>query len=136
MKFETNEDLAREHVTIGAFCKKYGTEFTKLPDWDIDYIVHRKGKAECFAEVKTYTTTHGAYPSAMLSMIKLGKLNSCSKYLPTVLIMKWSCGTIGWIRIEKIHGVIKWGGRPPRNGSTNDKEFIIYYPLDSINILS
>jgi len=135
MKFETDEDLKKEEATISAFCSKYGTDFTKMPEWDIDYIVHRQGKAECFAEVKNYTTRYGTYPSAMLSMMKLGKMNICSRYLPTVLIMKWSCGTIGWIRTEKIHGEIRWGGRKERLGSSNDKEFIIYYPLESINIL-
>jgi len=135
MKFESPQDLLNENETIEAFCSKYGTEFTKMPDWDIDYLIHKNGKAECFAEVKNYTTPYGQYPSAMLSMIKLGKLNRCATYLPTLLLMKWSCGTIGWIRIEKIHGVIKWGGRKEREGATHDKEFIIYYPLNSINTL-
>jgi len=133
--FETNEDLAREHSTIGAFCKKYKTEFTKMPQWDIDYIVHKNGRAECFVEVKNYTSKYGDYERQMISMLKLGKLIACSKYLPTILLMKWACGTIGWIRIEKITGVIKWGGRKPREGAANDQEFLIYYLTDSINTL-
>ena len=135
MKFETPKDLRNEHEVIEAFCDKYGTEFTKMPNWDIDYLIHKKGKAECFAEVKNYTYTYVQYERQLLSMIKLGKLNACTKYLPTILLMRWGCGTIGWIRIEKIQGVIKWGGRTPRIGSKNDKEFLIYFPSDSINRL-
>lgn len=133
-KFESNSDLAKEHQTIGVFCETYNTNFTKLPDWEIDYLVSKKGKAKCFVEVKNYTFDFDKYDTCMISLIKIGKMIKAKDYLPVVLLMRWGCGTKGWINLTDIKGEIKWGGRKPRDGAANDQEFLIYYPRSAVNI--
>jgi len=131
-KFESNQDITAEKKLLHDFCTYYKYEGTKLPQWEIDYLVHRQGKAIGFVEIKNYTSTFDKYDRGMLSLIKLNKMISSHKYLPTLLLMSWACGTKGWIGLDDIKGEIKWGGRKPRDGSANDMEFVIYFPKTSV----
>jgi hypothetical protein len=64
-----------------------------------------------------------AYPLP-LSAKKLVKL--IDKRLAPVLI--WACEDgIIYGKANKLQGEIKWGGRPPRDGSFNDAEMMVYF---------
>ena len=125
MTFETDVDLIREKKAIELFVSIFGGSFKKLDPHDIDYKVFDKDKnLIAYAEVKgRIRTMHNAYPLP-LSAKKLVKL--IDKRLAPVLI--WACEDgIIYGKANKLQGEIKWGGRPPRDGSVNDDEIMVYY---------
>lgn len=125
MTFETEVDLAREKKAIELFVSIFGGSYIKLDPQDIDYKVFDKNKnLIAYAEVKgRIRTIRGAYPLPLAAK-KLVKL--IDKRITPVLI--WACDDgIIYGKANKLTGEIKWGGRPPRDGSLNDNELIVYY---------
>jgi len=125
MTFETETDLIREKKAIELFVSIFGGSYKKLDPHDIDYKVFDKDKnLIAYAEVKgRIRSMKTAYPLP-LSAKKLVKL--IDKRLAPVLI--WACDDgIIYGKANKLHGEIKWGGRPPRDGSFNDAEMMVYY---------
>lgn len=125
MTFETEVDLIREKKAIELFVSIFGGSYLKLDPHDIDYKVFDKDKKLiAYAEVKgRIRTMNAAYPLP-LSAKKLVKL--IDKRITPVLI--WACEDgIIYGKANKLQGEIKWGGRPPRDGSFNDAEMMVYY---------
>jgi hypothetical protein len=125
MTFETETDLIREKKAIELFVSIFNGSFLKLDPHDIDYKIFDKDKKLiAYAEVKgRIRTIRDAYPLPVAAR-KLVKL--IDKRLTPVLI--WACEDgIIYGQADKLHGEIKWGGRPPRIGSTNDAELMVYY---------
>jgi len=124
--FETKENLAKEKKVIEAFCKLFGCSAMKMPQWDVDFLLYRDGKAIAFAEVKNYTCSSNQYREGILSLQKLGSLMMCSKYLEAILVAGFT-DRIGWINVKNMEGRVEWGGRTQREGSANDMEFVLKY---------
>lgn len=125
MTFETEQDLKREQNAISVFVNTFGGSFQKLDPYDIDYkIFDSQGNLIAYAEVKgRIRTMHNAYPLPVAAK-KIVKL--ADKRLNPVMI--WACEDgIIYGQINKLNGVIKWGGRAPRENSFNDSELIIFY---------
>jgi hypothetical protein len=125
MTFETETDLIREKKAIELFVSIFGGSYKKLDPHDIDYKIFDKDKnLIAYAEVKgRIRTIRAAYPLP-ISAKKLVKL--IDKRLAPVLI--WACEDgIIYGKANKLQGEIKWGGRPPRDGSFNDNELMVYY---------
>jgi len=125
MTFETEVDLIREKKAIELFVSIFGGSYKKLDPHDIDYKVFDKDKnLIAYAEVKgRIRTMKTAYPLPV-SARKLVKL--IDKRLAPVLI--WACDDgIIYGKANKLQGEIKWGGRPPRDGSFNDAEMMVYF---------
>tara|TARA_Y100001973_G_C5208996_1_gene343884 strand:+ start:3294 stop:3734 length:441 start_codon:yes stop_codon:yes gene_type:complete len=125
MRFETNKDLARERRAIEKFVSRFKGSFKKLSPNDVDYRVYdSKGKLIAYVEVKgRFRTIAEAYPLPVAAR-KVVKL--CDKRLNPVLI--WSCEDgIIYGKPTHLKGILKWGGRKPREGAVNDEELMIYY---------
>ena len=125
MTFETETDLIREKKAIELFVSIFNGSYKKLDPYDIDYKVFDKNnKLIAYVEVKgRIRTLNAAYPLP-ISGKKLLKL--IDKRLSPVLI--WACEDgIIYAKADKIHGEIKWGGRPPRENAVNDNELMVYY---------
>lgn len=125
MIFETEADLIREKKAIELFVSIFGGSYQKLDPQDVDYKVFDKDKKLiAYAEVKgRIRSIRGAYPLPV-SAKKIVKL--IDKRLSPVLI--WACDDgIIYGKANKLYGDIKWGGRPPRENSTNDNELMVYY---------
>jgi hypothetical protein len=123
--FETDQDLIREKKAIEIFVKVFDGSFKKLDPYDVDYKVFDKEKnLIAYAEVKgRIKTMREAYPLP-ISVKKLIKL--IDKRLVPVII--WACEDgIIYGKADKLIGQIKWGGRAPREGSSNDAELMAYY---------
>jgi len=123
--FETETDLIREKKAIELFVSIYGGSYRKLDPHDIDYKVFDKDKnLIAYAEVKGRVRTMSkAYPLPV-AVRKISKLSE--KRLNPVLI--WSCEDgIIYGKVNKLKGEIKWGGRTPRDYSSNDSELMVYY---------
>ena len=125
MTFETETDLLREKKAIELFVSIFGGSYQKLDPQDIDFKVFDKdNKMIAYAEVKgRIRTIRDAYPLP-ISARKLVKL--IDKRLSPVII--WACDDgIIYGKADRLYGDIKWGGRPPRVGSANDAELMVYY---------
>ena len=125
MTFETETDLLREKKAIELFVSIFGGSFKKLDPHDIDFkIFDKDNKLISYAEVKgRIRTIRDAYPLP-ISAKKLVKL--ADKRLSPVII--WACDDgIIYGKADRLYGDIKWGGRPPRIGSVNDAELMVYY---------
>jgi len=125
MTFETDVDLIREKKAIELFVSIFGGSYKKLDPQDVDYKVFDKDKnLIAYAEVKgRIRTMKTAYPLPV-SARKLVKL--IDKRLAPVLI--WACDDgIIYGKANKLIGEIKWGGRPPRDGSFSDSEMMVYF---------
>jgi hypothetical protein len=125
MTFETEEDLRREKKAIEIFVNIFGGSYQKLDPKDIDYKIFDKDKnLIAYAEVKgRIRTMSNAYPLP-ISARKVVKLTD--KRLNPVVI--WACEDgIIYGKVNNLHGVIKWGGRPPRENSFDDSELMVYY---------
>lgn len=125
MIFEKEEDLIREKKAIETFVKTFGGSYQKLDPFDIDYkIFDENKKIIAYAEVKgRIRIMRDAYPLP-ISAHKIIKL--IDKRLNPVII--WACEDgIIYGRPEKLIGLVKQGGRPPREGAVNDIELMVYY---------
>jgi len=125
---ETAQDREREINVIDNFCKIQRCDFTKLPKYELDFLIHRNGTGIAFAEVKCRTHKFGAFPTQILSFIKLSKMLECSKWLPCYFICSYTDG-IYFIEVNKIPlKNIRLGGRNnPRPERPNDVEFLIHF---------
>ena len=125
MTFETETDLLREKKAIELFVSIFGGSYQKLDPHDIDFKVFDKdNKLISYAEVKgRIRTIRDSYPLP-ISAKKLVKL--ADKRLRPVII--WACDDgIIYGKANNLYGEIKLGGRPPRIGSVNDAELMVYY---------
>lgn len=125
MRFENGKDLKREQRAIEYFVKRFEGTYKKLGPNDVDYKVFDKNKnLIAYAEVKgRYRSISNCYPLpvACRKVVKL-----CDKRLSPVII--WACDDgIVYGKPYEINGNIKWGGRKPREGASNDQELMIYY---------
>jgi hypothetical protein len=105
------------------FCKKFIAKWSKLEKFDIDYKVTRDGRV-CYVEVKGRNRTMSdAYPLPLAArkMVKLVDKGEQS-------IIIWDCldGLI-YGNTSHIFSKGKMGGRKPREGSSNDKEYMLYF---------
>jgi len=124
MRFETGKDLEREQNCIKFFCDKFGLTYKKLEENDIDFCLYKDDKIISYAEVKGRNRNIiEAYPLpvACRKLLKLADM----KTNPLII---WDCfDGIIYGRTKLIEGIIKTGGRSPRQYSTNDIELMAYY---------
>ena len=122
--FETDQDLIREKKAIETFVSVFEGTFLKLDPQDIDYKIFKDGKLIAYAEIKgRLKTMKTAYPLPV-ALSKLSKL--IAKRLNPVLI--WACDDgIIYGKVVDLIGEVRYGGRPPREGATNDAEMMVYY---------
>lgn len=123
--FETEEDRLREQKAISRFISLFEGGYEKLGINDIDYKVFDKNKkliayAEVKGRLKNISTAY-PLPIAARKLVKL-----MDKRLNPVLI--WACDDgIIYAKLKDIVGTAKVGGRPKREGSSNDVEVMVYY---------
>jgi hypothetical protein len=125
VKFETHKDLYREEKAINFFCRQFDFTYRKLNEFDIDYLIlNKEGRHIANAEVKgRIRTIEQAYPLPV-AVRKLVKLSDSTSNP----IMIWTCEDgIIFAKLKNLKGQIKWGGRVPREGSTNDMELMAFY---------
>jgi hypothetical protein len=127
MRFENDSHLQREQRAITKFCSLFNLTFKKLGENDVDFQIFKGERLVGFVEVKgRHRDIDNAYPLPV-AIRKLNKLQG--ELAPrTKPVLVWACHDgIIYGKIRKIHGVIRLGGRPPREGATNDQELMAYF---------
>ena len=125
MRFETAQDRANERKVMEVFAS--GHPFKKLGDNDVDFIVPGK----CYVEIKARKVAFDVYPTLVISLIKVIKMQERSKYLPTFLVFGFT-DCIAYINLVALCGSVKWGGREQRDGAANDMELLLYIPKSEL----
>ena len=124
MRFENSKDLDREEKAIIKFVSIFKGSYNKLGDNDIDFEVLHNDKVISYVEVKgRLRTLEKAFPLP-IAVRKLVKLSD--KRVNPVII--WACEDgIIYSKVKDLEGTIRYSGRKPRAGSTNDLELMAYY---------
>jgi hypothetical protein len=124
VRFETQKDLELEDKAAETLCNKFGLNKKKLGINDIDFEIFSDDVFVFYLEVKgRKKNIDEAYPLPV-SVKKLTKLYDKKK--PTVIL--WACNDgIIFSRTEKLKGDLRVSGRPPREGSIDDREFMAYF---------
>tara|TARA_Y100001938_G_C8050220_1_gene411253 strand:- start:20 stop:433 length:414 start_codon:yes stop_codon:yes gene_type:complete len=126
MRFETKEDLIREHKAIDRFVKLFNGSFKKLGPNDIDFrVFDQDKKIVAYVEVKGKTCVlKDAFP-VYVAARKLVKL--CDKRLNPVVM--WACEDgIVYAKVPELVGEMRWGGRTDvRDEAINDQELMVYF---------
>lgn len=125
MRFENKKDLDREDKAIELFTSKFNGTYKKLGENDIDFeVFNSDGKLISYVEVKgRLKALKDAFPLPV-AVRKLTKLSD--KRITPVII--WACNDgLIYSRVTELDGNIKYSGRKPRNGSTNDLELMAYF---------
>jgi hypothetical protein len=128
MRFESEEDLAREKVVTGIIEKNWNCETIKMPKWDIDLLLHRDGITTAYAEIKTYPNTNfEKYDNCFISVRKKIRLDIYEKSFPTLYVLA-HCDHVSYIRVSDIVGEEKMLSRKnQREGAVNDTEMVVYF---------
>ena len=127
MRFEKQTDLQREKKAIQLFVGSFNGSYIKLGGNDIDFTILKKdGTVIGYAEVKGRNRTmEDAFPLPVAAR-KIVKLMDKSKNVEPVII--WAClDGIIYGKIKQLGGVLKVGGRMPREHAANDIEAMVYY---------
>ena len=127
MRFEKQTDLQREMKAIKLFTDGFKGGFIKLGQNDIDFtVLDGNHTVIAYAEVKGRNKTmQDAFPLPIAAR-KIVKLMDKSKTVEPIVI--WAClDGIIYGRIKKLGGVLKVGGRKPREHAANDIEAMVYY---------
>jgi hypothetical protein len=127
MRFEKQTDLQREMKAIKLFTDGFKGGFIKLGQNDIDFtVLDGNHTVIAYAEVKGRNKTmQDAFPLPIAAR-KIVKLMDKSKTVEPIVI--WAClDGIIYGRIKKLGGVLKVGGRRPREHAANDIEAMVYY---------
>lgn len=124
MRFENKKDLDREEKAINMFVSLFKGSYNKLGKNDIDFEVLHNDKVISYVEVKgRLRPLRDAFPLP-IAVRKLVKLSD--KRINPVII--WACEDgIIYSKVKDLEGVIKYSGRKPREGSSNDLELMAYY---------
>ena len=134
MRFENKGDLDRELRAIELFTSSFNGSFTKLGENDIDYkVFNSKGDLISYVEVKGRNRTISDSFPLPVAVRKLVKLSD-KKVNPVII---WCCEDgIIYSLIKDLKGHINYGGRKPRQGSSNDLELMAYFLDDPyLNII-
>ena len=127
MRFEKQTDLQREKKAIQLFVGSFNGGYIKLGGNDIDFTILKKdGTVIGYAEVKGRNRKiEDAFPLPVAAR-KIVKLMDKSKKVEPVII--WAClDGIIYGKIKELGGVLKVGGREPREHAANDIEAMVYY---------
>jgi hypothetical protein len=132
--YEQESDRNNEHYVAALYCKKgYTFEMTpKFFDFDVAYLENDIIKA--IAEIKCRTHKYGDFPTFFISAEKLRKLHALhiSTGLPTLIIVSWSCGTVGHVMIP-VDVTVTIGGRTDRNDA-KDIEMLVHIPINKFTL--
>lgn len=132
--YEKQNDRVNQFDVAKSYLKK-GYEIEEMPPFfgfDVGFSMNKELKA--VAEIKCRTHRHGTFPTYMISAEKYNKLCVFSQYskIVTLLIVRWSCGTIGHVSLPTDASFFI-GGRTDRN-DPKDKEIVAHIPIHKFTI--
>lgn len=127
MRFETSKDISRENEAIKKYIdvnRQYNFSYKKLGANDIDFALLKDNRQVALVEVKGRNKNIADAFPLPIALRKVAKMQEETQNA----IIIWSClDGIIFALTRDLKGIIKYGGRKPREGSANDQEIMIYY---------
>jgi len=128
--FETKRDVDFQLKAIQLLIKdRDGLGFQDQgPHAAVDYIVHRDGEDIAAVEIKGVRKVKSVFDehSPVVGLRKLVDLQAFARKtrIPNAILVWAYEDGIKYTTLNKLKGKIYYGGRPPRDGSTNDQELM------------
>ena len=139
VKFEKKSDRDRETETLGIFFKD--KEFSYIQGGEFDKedakIINEDLLVVGLCEVKTMFKNVEDTDFVRIGLRKIHSSQEKSVYkgLPFLLIWRFN-NAIGSLWLQDLIGSVKWGGRKvPREGSTWDRELMIYIDKSKLKLI-
>lgn len=134
--YETKKDRMGERElaeTIAASWRLTAKPNPKM--YPIDYTFLEGKEVRGFAEIKIRTHPFGRFPTYILSAHKVADAMNLamSTGKTVVLIVKWSCGSVGILDLSQKPDSVGWGGRVDRADS-QDMEPVCHYAVERFKI--
>lgn len=132
--YENSKDRDNEKKVAEHYAQKGCVPmFTKkLAPFDVAFVKGKQVKA--VAEIKCRGHKYGDFPTYMISAEKLNGLHSfhSATRIPTLIIVSWSCGKIGHVKIP-VEASFEIGGRVDRNDPM-DTEIVAHIPITQFTL--
>ena len=133
--YETDADRQREKELADLMAKHWGVTAKPNPKmYPIDYtFVGDYGEVEGFGEIKIRRNTKEKYPTYMISAHKVADAKKLAEATgrDVILIVKWSCGSIGYLDLANTPAdSVHWGGRSDR-GDGQDMEPVCHFNIEN-----
>jgi len=127
MKFEKKTDRDRQEYVVGLFCNTYKCKPKDLGEFsEIDYLLYKDRKPYFYLEIKGVKkkpmTNTGQVKVSLRKLVALQEKYVKTK-IPTIICWAFTDG-IAWQRVDELTGLVGWGGRKARTGSTYDEELM------------
>lgn len=131
-RFETAQDRSREGAVAQAFADRYKLrQYQTHHCASTDRIFFDGNRVRAVAEIKVRTTPRSKYPTLLVSLDKIVRLQMAAELLEVspLLIVSWS-DEIGWINLRGVTAhSISMGGRRDRPDAAHDIEYLAHYDV-------
>lgn len=134
--YETTDDRGREAEVLFALAETWGVEYLRTPRYaGADYLISRDGEVKALIEIKCRQNNFGKYPSYMVSLEKIGRLQAAAEVIKAVpVLVVGFTDSIAWIDASKAVGQVRFGGRQDRDDK-QDMEPCVYIPMNQFRRL-
>ena len=129
---KTREAEARVLARIEA---AFSVQIIQTPDvfHPVDAILFYHSRPTFAAEIKVRSHPRGAFPDVWLERRKYEAL--MAHQLIGLFIVGWSCGTIGWVRVNTLSPAFVWRERTDR-GLPEDRDEVLLVPVSAFRVLA
>ena len=139
VKFEQKSDRDRENETLSIFFKDKDFSYIQGGEFDKEdaKIINDNLLVVGLCEVKTMfkDVEDADFVRIGLRKIHSSQEKSVYKNLPFLLLWRFN-NAIGSLWLQDLAGSVKWGGRKvPREGSTWDRELMIYIDKSKLKLI-
>jgi hypothetical protein len=106
MQHEQQSDIDNEKAALDKFCQLFNCQWQKMPQYDIDAMLHQDGKAIGFAEVKCFMNKWDDFENRLITFEKVGRLIDYDRLLPVVIIIAHP-DRLGYVKLKELKGEVK-----------------------------
>lgn len=134
--YETEKDRGRERDLAERVAASWRLTAKPNPKmYPIDYTFLDGKEVRGFAEIKVRTHPFGQFSTYILSAHKVSDAMNLamSTGKTVVLIVQWSCGSVGVLDLSEKPDSVGWGGRSDR-GDSQDMEPVCHYAIERFKV--
>ena len=134
--YETQKDRDGEQRLAHRVASAWGLEAKANPKmYPIDYTFVSGSQVRGFGEIKIRTHPYGRFQTYILSAHKVSDAKNLADTTgkKVLLIVQWSCGSIGTLDLSEPPDSVGWGGRADRADS-QDMEPVCHYRIERFSL--
>lgn len=129
--YETAEDRIREKSVANKLMEFWGCKLVAMPKHTFfDFCVVKDEEVVSYVEIKTRKNRHNAYPTYMISSLKISRGLEAARTLGIkfLLAVEWT-DRLMYLDVEKADFKLKIGGTTKRNDE-RDVEIVAHFAID------